>query len=222
MPHRVYPELAFPSPPDGRPWVAINMITTLDGKILSGERNEPVMDLGSASDHQALRDIENAADAVMTGAETLRATPKIWYPSRLVRVTLTRSGNLPWESRFFTDAPEQSIVVTPPESTLAPPEGVSHWTDPLPEVLRRLRVERGVQAMVVEGGSELNAAILSQDLADELFLTLAPKVKLGRDIPTYAGGDALPRAGLLNFELVSAIPVESELFLRYRRRREWP
>ncbi|MFN3962547.1 MAG: dihydrofolate reductase family protein, partial [Fimbriimonadaceae bacterium] len=71
---------------------------------------------------------------------------------------------------------------------------------------------------LVEGGSEINAEFLRRDLVDELFLTLAPKIRLGRDLPTYAGGDPLPPGHLMNFDLLSCQPIENEVFLRYRRR----
>jgi riboflavin biosynthesis pyrimidine reductase len=52
---------------------------------------------------------------------------------------------------------------------------------------------------------------------DELFLTIAPKVRLGRDVPTYAGGEALPREAIQRFSLVEHQAVGDEIFLRYRR-----
>jgi riboflavin biosynthesis pyrimidine reductase len=84
--------------------------------------------------------------------------------------------------------------------------------------LRELRIHKKVTHLLVEGGSEINAEFLRRDLVDELFLTLAPKVRLGRDLPTYAGGEPLPSGHLMNFDLVSCRPVENEVFLRYRRR----
>jgi riboflavin biosynthesis pyrimidine reductase len=79
--------------------------------------------------------------------------------------------------------------------------------------LRRL----GVKHLLCEGGSELNASLLREGLVDELFLTLAPKIKLGRDVPTYAGGEPLSRALVQQYELVEAHTVGSEIFVRYRR-----
>lgn len=73
-------------------------------------------------------------------------------------------------------------------------------------------------SIVVEGGSELNAALLHENLVDELFLTLAPKIKLGRSTPTYAGGDPLSREQVQRYRLVSCLPVQDEVFLRYAQR----
>ena len=50
-----YQDLKYPEPPNDRPYVVINMVTTIDGKIITGERGEPVHDLGSATDHAMMR-----------------------------------------------------------------------------------------------------------------------------------------------------------------------
>jgi riboflavin biosynthesis pyrimidine reductase len=89
----------------------------------------------------------------------------------------------------------------------------------LEQLLTKLK-GMGVRRLLVLGGSELNAALLQNNLVDELFLTIAPKVKLGRDIPTYAGGNALPREHVQKFRLVEHHAFENEVFLRYRRERK--
>jgi riboflavin biosynthesis pyrimidine reductase/predicted DsbA family dithiol-disulfide isomerase len=220
-----YASLEFPAyPASDRPHVAINMVSTIDGKTVSGGRDEGVMDLGSRVDHAAMRNIETAAEAVMIGAQTLRATPKVRFDPRLFRIVLSRSGRLDPNVRFFSEAPTRAIVATPESVALDLPEGVRHWTFPGSEVpaealLARIRTELGVSRLLCEGGSELNAALLAADLADELFLTVAPKVRLGRGLPTYAGGEALPKGSLLDFGLVSEVRIGDEVFLRYRRDR---
>lgn len=204
----LYADLTLGPAQGYRPYVAINMAATIDGKIVTGERSEAVMDLGSEVDHEAMRRIESVADAVMIGAGTLRATKGLWYPVRLRRYVATVSGDLPREGRFFTDAPDRAHVITPTE-------GDVDW----PAVLAEMRRVHGVERLLVEGGSELNASLLAADLVDELFLTVTPKVKLGRDVPTLAGGAALPREGVMGFQLVSERRIGDEVFLRYRRSR---
>lgn len=220
----IYAHLNFPGPPHDRPYVVINMVSTLDGKTVSGERNEPVTDLGSSIDHATMRNLQAQVDAVMLGAGSLRATPGLWYPAPLRRIVISGSGRVDAQSRFFTDAPDRAWVVTPEWVTVSPelqPYHQAFGSDALDfeALLRSLRQDCGVEKLLVEGGSELNAELLRRDLVDEVFLTLAPKMKLGRDTPTYAGGEPLPRGKLLDFQLVSSTPVGSELFLRYRRNR---
>lgn len=209
-----YADLAFPTAPPDRPYVFINMVTTIDGKILTGERDEPVMDLGSKADHAAMRRLESAADAVILGAGSLRATPGLWYPATLLRVVVSESGNVPLEGRFFSDAPSLAYIATNARSV-----GVQTLPLPLRETLRVLRHDLGVERLLCEGGSELNAHLLADELVDELFLTLAPKVKLGRDVPTYADGEPLPRSQVQDFELIELTRLDDEVFLRYRRTR---
>jgi len=218
----IYPDLRFPSPPVDRPYVLINMVTTIDGKIITGKRDEPVMDLGSALDHATMRTIEGGADAVMLGAGALRATPGLWYPPELNRYVVTTRG-VPYTGRFFTDVPERAWVVGP-ETLPTPPDvgnvlrtGRSRVN--LRVALRTIRQAHGVRTLLVEGGSELNAQLLRLDLVDELFLTLAPKTKLGRTTPTYAGGTPLSRAGVQQWSLVQERREGNEVFLRYRRDR---
>lgn len=217
----VYEELARLGSWPERPWISVNMVTTIDGKILSGGRDENVMDLGSSTDHATMRAIESAHDAVMIGAGSLRATVGLWYPKSLMRFVVSGSAELDYSSRFFTDAPDQAWVVTSHASHV--PEGVQairngppiEWSD----VLRTLKLQHHIDRLLVEGGSELNASLFQSDVIDEVFWTIAPKIKLGRDVPTFADGEPLARENLLQFELVSHIPVGDELFLRYLRRR---
>lgn len=218
----VYPRLEFgPSPPE-RPYVYINMVATIDGKTVSGGRDEPVQDIGSEVDHATMRQIERASDAVLIGAGSLRATKGIHYPKGMKRIVASASGDVPVDRRFFSDEPETAFVATT-EGTKVPDGlnviecGTDHLDFGL--LLSVLSREHGVQRLLVEGGSEINASLLHEDLVDELFLTIAPKVKLGRDLPTYAGGEALPREGMLQFRLLTCVQSGDEVFVRYRRDR---
>jgi len=222
----IYANVSFPSGPDHRPYVITNMVVTLDGKVISGERNEAVADLGSELDHQVLRHLERAAGAVLIGAGTLRATSGIWYPTDVLRCVVTASGRFDPRSRFFTDVPDRAYVATTEECDSPDLRSVANvlrfgrGTVDLSAMLRHLRTELGVPTLLCEGGSDLNGRLFGLDVVDEMFMTLAPWVKLGDATPTYAGGSALPRGALLAFELVESHRVADELFLRYRRNRE--
>jgi hypothetical protein len=67
--------------------------------------------LGCASDQLLMRRLQAAADGIIIGAGTVRAGPVI-YPPEKWRAVVTRSGDVPVENRFFTDAPDRAIVVT--------------------------------------------------------------------------------------------------------------
>ncbi len=218
----VYASLEFPAAPAERPYCFINMVCTIDGKIVSGSREEHVLDLGSKTDHVLMARIERAADAVIIGAHTLRVNPPAWRPRSRLRIVVTNSGDLPYDVPFF-DSPG-AFVATTQDAEFAPPSDVQvlkcgkERVD-LAGVFLRMRTELGIERALVLGGAELNAQLISADLVDELVLTMAPKVKLGRDTPTYADGDPLPRERMQSYAIMEHHVIGDEVFIRYRRRR---
>lgn len=211
----VYRDLVFTNPHTDRPFTFINMVTTIDGKIISGDRGEHVSDLGSANDHQIMNRLEHKADAVLCGGTTVRASGN-WDPVTPYRIAVTRSGNLDWSKPYFTGG--RAIVLHPIDVHPQVPDGIetiafSDW----PDALKQLK-GRGMEIINVMGGSEINAYLLEAELIDELFLTLAPKIKLGDNIPTYAGGTPLPREKVQTYNLAEVHHIEDEIFLRYTKK----
>ncbi|MBI1332894.1 MAG: thioredoxin domain-containing protein [Armatimonadetes bacterium] len=215
----VYADIRYENPHQNRPYTFINMVTTIDGKIITGERNEPVGDLGTKTDHFLMHRLERKADSILMGANSLRATGGNWDPKTPKRVVVTGSGNVPWDSQFLTKG--EPFVLTSGHAKIDDRPGVTiirageeqiDWVD----ALRQLK-EHGIEVLNVLGGSEINAQLLELELIDELFLTLAPKIKLGDDTPTYAGGTPLPRERVQKYTLVSCQPIGNEVFLRYRK-----
>ena len=220
-----YDSLSFAEAPEDRPYIVLNMATTIDGKTVTGTRTEPVGDLGSELDHSTMRSIQQQVDAVLLGAGSLRSTPGLWYPKELKRFVATYSGELNYKGRFFSDLSEGAFVVTTKRSDFEVGEGIEVLKFGKNEInwgnfFAHLRKEMGVKTLLIEGGSELNASILEVDLVDEIFVTICPKLKLGRKTPTLAGGDAFDRDEIPNFSLVSCEAVGDEVFLRYRRLRK--
>ena len=218
----VYTDLEFATPAEERPYAYINMVTTIDGKILSGNRDESVLDLGSSTDHLLMKRLEQSADAIIIGAQTLRACPSTWKPAAPIRLVVSKSGNLPFDSGFFQGG--ESYVVAPFSSDIQPGNGVHvmHCGDDevdFPRLFERLRNELGIEKLLILGGSELNAQLIRANLVDELFITIAPRVKLGRDVPTYADGEPLARESLQQYNLVESHTISNEIFIRYRRDR---
>lgn len=215
----LYSDIEYENTHKDRPLTFINMVSTIDGKIITGERNEPVGDLGSITDHFLMHRLERKADAILCGASSLRATGSYWNPETHQRVVVTRSGDLPWQSKFLTLG--EPIVVTSKSARLDAPASVNviragddnlDWKSALFQ-LKGL----GIEVLNVLGGSEINAQLLELELIDELFLTLAPKIKLGATTPTYAGGNPLPRHLVQQYKLVSNLAIGDEVFLRYRK-----
>ena len=58
-------------------------------------------------------------------------------------------------------------------------------------MMRRLRSDYDVRSVLCEGGPTLFGALLQEDLVDELFLSLAPKLTGGGSAPSITTGPAL-------------------------------
>jgi 5-amino-6-(5-phosphoribosylamino)uracil reductase len=83
----------------------------------------------------------------------------------------------------------------------------------LTTMMRRLRSAFDVRSVLCEGGPTLFGALLQEDLVDELFLSIAPKLTAGGTAPGITSGASL--AELRKLSLVWAIEGDSSLFLRY-------
>lgn len=221
----LYLHLSFPPAPPDRPYVFLNMVSSLDGKITLGNVGDSAAGLGSPIDQLLMRRIQRNAQAVIIGANTLRAG-HVTYPPDLWRVVVTASGTVPENAPFFAEAPGKAWIVAPTSIS----EEVKRKLQAvgklllcgekqvcLREALHHLRQQAGIERLLCEGGGILNYEMFAQGLIDEWFLTLAPKVKGGRDIPTPVEGAGLPREAVVQMQLVSVYEHDNELYLRYRR-----
>ena len=217
-------------PPADRPRVALNFATTLDGRGAIDGRSGAI---GSDTDTAMLVGLRQRFDAVMIGAGTMRVERYgriVSDPARRERreelglpgdplMVIVGGFDLPWDAPLFTDGGGEVLLLTAAEKgeppATATPVTVVREPDgrvDLATALRRLRAERGIRALLCEGGPHLHSQLQAAGLADELFLTIAPKlVGAGRSILE----GALPEVAEL--ELTWLLQEESELFARYRR-----
>lgn len=134
-PTAIYDHVAWPAPPPGRPYVAINMVATVDGKTTLDRGRHP-RPIGSAVDRSLMVRLRTRVDAVLRGAGTVRQSP--YYPSLApgarerreaeglapfpLVVVMSGSGALPLDSPLFRDPPRRPLVLLGPG---APPEAVA-------------------------------------------------------------------------------------------------
>ncbi len=222
-----------PAPAPGRPTVAINMVTSVDGRAqLEGTAEG----LGSRADRRLMRLYRAAFDAVGSGAGTLRATG-VWLRvgtdlaerrealgsrPNPTGVIIAGGDPVPLEARWFEGDEARLLIVGSGNPTREVPAGTELIRAPSPRpsprwVLERLG-ERGIRSFLLEGGPTVNAAFLAEGVIDEVYWTVGAHL-LGTDalpmITPIVGGSpfaAAPRRG----SLTSVLRHEDELFLRYR------
>jgi riboflavin biosynthesis pyrimidine reductase len=74
-----------------------------------------------------------------------------------------------------------------------------------------------VRSVLCEGGPHLNSALFHENLVDELFLCVSPRIAGEPDQPASLEGLALPEP--VDLDLVTLHEAEQHLFFRYRVRR---
>lgn len=220
----LYASIEAPAAPDERPYIFINVAATADGKIVLGTPSGSAAGVGGPTDQLLFRRIQRNCDAALIGSGTLRASTVI-YPPEILRFVVTRSGDVPLTNRFFADAPDRAFVVAPEdlsEEAVARLRAVTNLLQcgtgavDFAGTLKLLRERHGVRRLLCEGGAEVNEALLRLGVVDELFLTIAPKLKGGTHLPTPVGGEGFSLGAYLPLELLSVYRDGSELYLRYR------
>jgi riboflavin biosynthesis pyrimidine reductase len=222
--------------------VALNMVSTLDGRATLGHRSGPISD---PADRAMFHGLRTVVDAVMAGAGTVRAErygPLVPDPEnrrarrelglreRPLACIVSKALALPPGLPLLADPDSRVAIVTPSRERLPSgaaevsadvtyvcaraPDGSLDLRAALSELHDRLHVE----TLLCEGGPHLNGDMLRAGLVDELFLSVAPLLAGGDPtdgapaLRIFAGSELEPPARL---ELVSALECDSRLFLRY-------
>lgn len=219
-----------------RPYVILNMTSTVDGRASIGGRSGSI---GNLADRELFHALRASVDAVMAGAGTVRVERygRIIAQESTRRLRLERglseeplacivSGrlSLPPDIPLLGEPAARVVVVTPSAASLpastaqvdyvrAAREGRLDLTRALAELTERF----AVRTLLCEGGPHLNAQLLLHGLVDELFLSLSPKLAGGEQARSEAlrilAGAEFQEP--IDLQLLSALESGSHLFLRY-------
>jgi riboflavin-specific deaminase-like protein len=217
--------------PAERPYLVLNMVSTLDGKATLEWRTEGI---SSDTDRELFHQLRARVDAVMVGAGTARTERY----GRMVKrddlreqrraagldpdplaVVVSATLDLPADLPLLQEPEQRVLVATGSDARL---EGIGAQLEYLPSgedlpvLMARLR-EMGVRSVLCEGGPTLNSHLLAAGLVDELFLSLSPKLVGGAAALTIVAGRELVEP--VELELVWALAGDGDLFTRWRVKR---
>ena len=176
-----------------RPYVLLSCATSADGYLDDASPRRLI--LSGPADLDRVDEVRAGCDAILVGAQTVRKdNPRLLIrdprrsarrtarglPAHPARVTLTASGDLDPQARFFAPGALRLAYCATPALTPA-------WTrigdsavlidagDPLSVgfILSDL-AERGVARLLVEGGGRVLGEFLAAGYADQLDLAVAP------------------------------------------------
>jgi len=177
-----------------RPYTLLSCSVSLDGYLDSPA--VPRLQLSNAADFERIDAVRASCDAILVGANTIRRdNPRLLIrsadrrrerevrgkPASPVKVTVTGSGDLDPNGQFFTAGSGDKIVYCPAATrrSLGTAVGCSATVVGLgARVTVRAIAEdlavRGVRRLMIEGGAIVHTQFLTDDLADELQLVIAP------------------------------------------------
>ncbi len=221
---------------NARPHVAVNMAMSLDGKISSYRREH--LTLGTEHDRRLMDELRSRVDAVIVGSGTVKwdGFPVLIRYKDLaenrasrglaphpVNITMSTGLDFPTTRDFFQNTETQKIVFT---TSAAPDKRVKLFSKfaevvVLPgrtlsptKVLQHLQ-KRKFKKVLLEGGGALHFAFARENVVDDIYITLTPRLIGGATAPTTLDGKGFLAAEQIGLKLVSTRRVADELFLKY-------
>jgi 5-amino-6-(5-phosphoribosylamino)uracil reductase len=203
--------------------------------------------LSNDADFDRVDEIRAGSDAILVGAATVRNDdPRLQVrcpervaqrrasgrPPQPTKVTVTNRAKLDAEARFFTHGTGPKLVYCASDTLDMAAEHLSSVATVVdggrPVELRRVSEDlfvRGVRRLMVEGGGEVHTQLLTEGLADELQLVIAPVFVGQRDATRFVGAGRFPFSGDRRARLVESRPIGDVVLLRYalsaRFRESW-
>jgi riboflavin biosynthesis pyrimidine reductase len=182
--------------PEDRPFVRVNMISTLDGATSFAGRSGG---LGGPGDKLLFSVLRSLSDLILVGAGTARAEHygQAKLPVEVQRMresrgqrplpaiaVVTQSLTVDWASPLFSGPDPRPIVIAPGNSSADALARAGTVADVLTTGLEAVDLraalealaERGMRHVLCEGGPKLNTSLAAAELVDELCLTLSPRL----------------------------------------------
>lgn len=219
-----------------RPYVTLSCAMSIDGYLDTTGPDR--LALSNADDLDRVDRVRSENDAIMVGASTVRRdNPRLLVRSEQrqaaraaaglaaspLKVTVTARGDLDPDAAFFTTGEAQKLVYTPLararrlDERLAGAATVVGIRErvTMTAVLHDLATRRGVHRLMVEGGGTLLTQFLSEDLADELHLVIAPIFVGEPRAPRIVSAAAFPWTASHRATLASTRQIGDVVLMRY-------
>lgn len=218
-----------------RPYTILSCSVSLDGYLDSAGPARLV--LSNEADLDRVDAVRASCDAIMVGAATVRNdNPRLLVrsterqaariatgqASSPMKVTVTASGRLDPRAAFFGVGDCEKLVYCPAAVVPALSEGLG-WRAlviglgagaGMREIAEDL-LARGVNRLMIEGGGTVHTQFLTDDLADELQLVIAPIFVGNSRARRFVGDGCFPWEGERRAELAEIRRVGDVALLRY-------
>jgi len=218
-----------------RPYTLLSCCISLDG-YLDGGSDQRLL-LSNDADFDRVDEVRSECDAILVGAQTVRCdNPRLMVrdssrrrarldkglTSSPAKVTITRHADLDPQARFFTLGEVDKYVYCPRPTA---PQARRRLGDRATVVASGEHVDvrqvtedlhrRGVERLLVEGGGTIHTQFLTENLADELHLVIAPLFVGDSRAHRFVGDGSFPWNPGSRARLVEVRPIGDVVLLRY-------
>lgn len=223
-----------------RPYVLLSVATSIDGYI--DDTSPDRLLLSNEADFDRVDQVRAESDAILIGAGTLRAdNPRLLVKSEArraarlaqglpeypLKVTITTTGDLSPELKFWHFGGEKLIYTTDAGAKqlssafegLAEVVSLGPHLDDFGLLLDDLG-SRGVRQLMVEGGGQIHTGFLSQGLADEIHLAVAPVVVGQPQAPRFLGPASYPGGPTRRMRVLEVRQIGDVVLTRYAPKEE--
>jgi len=209
-----------------RPYVILKSAQSIDGKIaLNNFSSKWITGLKS---RMLAHDIRSSCDGILIGRKTAEIdNPELTarlnkHPRNPVRIVIDKNLRLKGNLKIFNDFSAPSVIA---HSSLKKPVNKIRNAEympvrekngslNLPDLLHKLFL-KGIYCLLVEGGSSTLSGFLKQDLFDELFVMIAPKV-FGKGISAFSDFEIDRIAKAKELFLCNVIRLDNDIVLNYK------
>jgi 5-amino-6-(5-phosphoribosylamino)uracil reductase len=209
-----------------RPYVLLSVAVSLDGCI--DDANPERLVLSGPEDLDRVDEVRAGMDAILVGPGTIRADdPRLLVrspqrraarvargrPEHPAKVTITRGGGLDPGARFFTEGDSEKIVyaaapvVAELTDRLAAATVVDAGDPPVLSAVLADLAARGVERLMVEGGTVMHGLFLGAGVVDELHVAVAPQLVGDPAAPRFLGPGPSDRLALVECRPVGDVVV---------------
>ncbi len=217
-----------------RPYTLLSCSVSIDGYI--GNASSRLL-LSNDADFDRVDAVRASCDAILVGAETVRVdNPRLLVrsqarraeraarglPASPIKVTVTQRAELDAGADFFSVGDAEKLVycatsrVDDARARLGPVATVVDGGDRVKMgALSADLAGRGVERLMVEGGGTVHTQFLTDDLVDELQLTVAPVFVGDSDATRFVRDGIFPWNPARRAELVDVRKLGDVVLLRY-------
>jgi 5-amino-6-(5-phosphoribosylamino)uracil reductase len=218
-----------------RPYTLLSCGMSIDGYL--GSATPRRLELSNDADFDRVDAVRASCDAILVGAATVRIdNPRLLVRSQArreertarglapspIKVTVTARVKLDACADFFTTGDTEKLVyctsprVVDARSRLGPMATVVDGGQPVE--MRRISEDlgdRGVQRLMVEGGGKVHTQFLTDNLADELQLVVAPFFVGDSRAPRFVSDGRFPWNAGRRATLAGVRQIGDVVLLRY-------